>query len=139
MSDAGASCPSCGTPGTSFVEGRLCPACLLRLAVDEAAEADGPGAGPAGAERYVVRAVMDDCADATAYLAEDLLSGALVRLEVGKGAAARGSAPARDDPRVIDGGVTGDGRAWVVTTRDTFGAGERGWVLGPVPRPPSSA
>ncbi len=124
------SCPSCGTPGTSFVEGRLCPACLLRLALDATAGGDAAEGVPAAAERYVVRAVMDDCAQATAYLAEDLLSGALVRLEVTKPVSAGAAPERRDDPRVLDCGVTADGRAWVVTARDVFPAEERRWLLG---------
>lgn len=42
-------------------------------------------------------------------------------------------ADVRGDRRVLDSGVTSDGRAWVVTARDVFGEGERGWVLGGLP------
>jgi hypothetical protein len=130
MSDRRESCPSCGTPGTLLLEERLCPACLLRLALDGTAEGDGPEGTSGAAGRYVVRAVMDDCAEATAYLAEDTLSGALVRLEVARQVSAGVPADRRDDPRVLDGGVTADGRAWVVTARDVFREGERRWMLG---------
>jgi len=138
MSDPHERCPSCGTSRGTFLEGRLCPSCLLQLALyasqaDEApgegAEGDAAAAAVGAEERYGVLAVMDDCADATAYLAEDRTSRQLVRLEVGKrpggvdlaGFRARLEALRRSGPegsaRVLDGGLTPDGRPWLVTER----------------------
>lgn len=138
MTDQRVRCPSCGTPGTTFLEGRLCPSCLLRLALAATADDQGAEGAPAPAERYVVRAVMDDCPDATAYLAEDSASCRLVRLEVGK-------RPCEMDPdevrarveslqrlapagtaRVLDGGLTPDGRPWLVAERTPAA---RTWLL----------
>jgi hypothetical protein len=143
MSEGGA-CPACGTRDTSFVEGRLCAACLLRLALPEAegqaGEAEVSGASPHAEDRYGVRAVMDDCPIATAYLAEDSLSGRLVRLEIAKRPASivpaaldarirRRGDPGSGDGRLLDVGMTDDGRAWVVAARDAVPRGERRWLL----------
>ncbi len=132
-------CPSCGSSRDSFVEGRLCPSCLLQLAL-AGTEGDGSEGAPGAAERYVVRAVMDDCAEATAYLAEDALSRRLVRLEVGKRRCEIESAELEAGieglrrrvvegvAAVLDGGLTPDGRPWLVTERGPASQGRR-WVL----------
>jgi hypothetical protein len=129
MCEIGA-CPSCGT--RTDVGDRLCPACLLRLGLQDALDSGAEGAGveaPRPEDHYLVRAVIDDCAVATAYLAEDSASGQLVRLEVAKAARALAPPGRHADPRVLHEGLTSDGRAWAVTARDAFGRGERGWVL----------
>ena len=129
MGQSGA-CPSCGTRTDSVVGDRLCPACLLRLAFAGVMDSEGADVEASRPEdRYVVRAVIDDCPAATAYLAEDSASGDLVRLEVAKATSAGVPPGGRVDPRVLDEGLTSDGRAWAVTARGAFRRGERGWVL----------
>lgn len=137
MTERSDSCPSCGSSRDSFVEGRLCPSCLLQLALADT-EADGGEGAPGAEERYVVRAVMDDAAEATAYLAEDSLSRRLVRLEIGKRRCEIDTAAfkarieglrrraAEGVARVLDGGLTADGRPWLVTERTPAA---RGWAL----------
>jgi hypothetical protein len=121
MTEERAKCPSCGTRGSVLVEGRLCPACLLRLAL-RASSPDQDDVDPE--ERYHVRAVIDECEDATAYLAEHVASSRLVRLEVSKAAGETDASEVRKRaaaveklpggaPRLIDAGTTNDGRVWV--------------------------
>jgi hypothetical protein len=141
MTDRGGNCPSCGSSGTAFLEERLCPACLLRLALQDAEMDAGRDGTPGAEDRYVVRALMDDSEEITACIAEDSVSGRLVRLEVAKRQSGAPSAAfeARIDdlrrlpqpgiPRVLDGGLSADGRAWLVTDWYPAPRAERRWLL----------
>ena len=141
MTDGGGNCPSCGSSGAAFLEERLCPACLLRLALRDAGmDADRDGI-PGAEDRYVVRALMDDSEKIMACIAEDSVSGRLVRLEVAKGRSGVAGADFQariDDLRrlpqpgtapVLDGGLTEDGRAWLVTGWSPPPRAERRWLL----------
>lgn len=141
MTGRDATCPSCGSPGTAFLDERLCPACLLRLALPDAGMGAGQDGASSGEDRYVVRALMDDSETIVACIAEDSVSGRLVRLEVAKrpSGTARAAFQARIDdlrrlpqpgiPRVADGGLTEDGRAWLVTDWSPTPRAERRWLL----------
>ncbi len=141
MSDRGDSCPACGSSGAAFLETRLCPACLLKLALADAGMEEGQDGASGAEDRYVVRAVLDASETLVACIAEDSMSGRLVRLEVAKkrsGAAGADFLARIDDLRrlpqsgttpVLDGGLTEDGRAWLVTGWSPAPRAERRWLL----------